>query len=62
MWRHPPVRRNVARLRDDGIHVIEPGPGRSIASDETAAVGGLGLGGDHASLIAAVTAVLDLSR
>ena len=62
MWSHPAVRRNVARLRDDGTYVIEPGPGRSVASDATCTVGALGLGGDSASLLDALRAVLDLSR
>ena len=62
MWNHTAVRRNVARLRDDGMYVIEPGPGRSVASDATCTVGGLGLGGDSASLVGALRAVLELSR
>ena len=28
MWRKPAVRRNVAQLREDGYHVIDPAPGR----------------------------------
>ena len=62
MWSHPAVRRNVARLRDDGAYVIEPGPGRAVASDATCTVGGLGLGGDSANLLDALRAVLELSR
>ena len=62
MWSHPAVRRNVARLRDDGAYVIEPGPGRSVASEAIRAVGGLGLGGDSANLLDALAAVLQLSR
>lgn len=62
MWSHPAVRRNVARLREDGAYVIEPGPGRSVASDATCTVGGLGLGGDSANLLDVLRAVLDLSR
>lgn len=62
MWRNAAVRRNVARLRDDGVYIIEPGPGRSVASDATSAVGGLGLAGDSASLLGALRAVLELSR
>jgi phosphopantothenoylcysteine decarboxylase / phosphopantothenate---cysteine ligase len=27
MWEHPATRRNLARLRDDGVHVVEPGEG-----------------------------------
>ena len=27
MWAHPPIARNVAQLRDDGVWVIEPGVG-----------------------------------
>jgi phosphopantothenoylcysteine decarboxylase/phosphopantothenate--cysteine ligase len=62
MWGHPAVRRNVARLRDDGAFVIEPGRGRAAGSDATCTVGGLGLGGDTANLLGALRAVLDLSR
>jgi 3-polyprenyl-4-hydroxybenzoate decarboxylase len=62
MWDHPAVRRNVARLRDDGAFVIEPGPGRAVGSDATCTVGGLGLGGDSAHLVGALVAVLELSR
>jgi len=62
MWNHPAVRRNVARLRDDGAFVIEPGPGRAVGSDATCTVGGLGLGGDSAHLVGALVAVLELSR
>ena len=62
MWSNPAVRRNVARLRDDGAYVIEPGPGRSVASDSTSVVGGLGLGGDTANLLDALRSVLELSR
>jgi 3-polyprenyl-4-hydroxybenzoate decarboxylase len=60
MWSHPAVRRNVARLRDDGAFVIEPGRGRAIGSDATCTVGGLGLGGDSANLLGALLAVLEL--
>jgi phosphopantothenoylcysteine synthetase/decarboxylase len=28
MWKKPPVRRNVAQLREDGIVIIEPEEGR----------------------------------
>jgi hypothetical protein len=62
MWSHPAVRRNVARVRDDGAYVIEPGPGRSVATEATRTVGGLGLGGDSANLVDALRAVLELSR
>lgn len=27
MWRHPATRRNVQRLREDGVHIIEPDDG-----------------------------------
>lgn len=62
MWRHPAIRRNVARLRDDGAYIIEPGPGRSVAADAISPVGGLGLGGHSANLLVALRAVLELSR
>jgi len=62
MWSHPAVRRNVARLRDDGAYVIEPGPGRSVATEATLTMGGMGLGGDGANLLDALRAILELSR
>jgi 3-polyprenyl-4-hydroxybenzoate decarboxylase len=62
MWSHPAVRRNVARVREDGAFVIEPGPGRAVGSDAACTVGGLGLGGDSAHLLGALLAVLELSR
>jgi phosphopantothenoylcysteine decarboxylase len=32
MWAKPAVRRNVARLRADGHHVLDPGPGFEVAT------------------------------
>ncbi len=34
MWTHPATQRNVARLRDDGVHVMEPDTG-AMACGET---------------------------
>ncbi|WP_433248778.1 flavoprotein [Streptosporangium sp. CA-135522] len=34
MWDKPSVRRNVARLRDDGYQVVEPGNGVAFATGE----------------------------
>lgn len=39
MWRHPAVRRNVARLREDGQFVLEPGTGRLGGLAEGAGAG-----------------------
>lgn len=33
MWRHPATQRNVAMLRDRGVHVLEPDSGRLTGSD-----------------------------
>lgn len=41
MWTKPAVQRNVATLRDDGIHVIEPGTGISMTTRQKE-VGGIG--------------------
>lgn len=41
MWAKPVVRRNVARLREDGVQVVEPTAGRSLndGQDETGSLG-----------------------
>ncbi len=39
MWTHPPIARNVAQLRADGIWVIEPGVGTTAADRTERGVG-----------------------
>lgn len=39
MWRHPPIARNVAQLRADGMWVIEPGVGAAVADRDDRGVG-----------------------
>lgn len=39
MWRHPPIARNVAQLRRDGLWVIEPGVGFAVADRDEIGVG-----------------------
>lgn len=56
MWRHPPVARNVAQLRADGMWVVEPRVGFEIADrEEEGALGGMGF---HADEVAALVAVV----
>ena len=56
MWLHPPIQRNVAQLRADGIWVVEPGYGFLVAAREQ---GGVGAGGfDIAGLLRALDAIL----
>src|SRR5688500_14243508 len=33
MWQHEATKRNVARLRDDGIHILEPGEGEMACGE-----------------------------
>lgn len=42
MWRHPPVRRNVAQLRADGVWVVDPWVGQKVAQRDQVGVGILG--------------------
>jgi hypothetical protein len=51
MWRHPATRRNVQLLRDDGMFVVEPGSGSSVADGALHPVGAVGFGPDGANLI-----------
>lgn len=51
MWTSPAVRRNVARLRDDGHEVLEPASGRLGTAGEGEGIGRLP---EEASLVAAV--------
>ena len=56
MWIHPPVQRNVAQLRADGIWVVEPGYGFLVAAREQGGVGGGGF--DVGGLIVAMSSLL----
>ena len=56
MWRHPPIQRNVAQLRADGIWVVEPGLGFLVAARDQGGVGGGGV--DIAGLLRALDAIL----
>jgi hypothetical protein len=62
MWRHPATQRNVQLLRDDGVFVVEPGPGREVSDGALQPVGGMGFGPDGANLIATLHMILRLSR
>lgn len=42
MWSHPPVQRNVAQLRADGVWIVEPWRGTRISKRGEGGVGGLG--------------------
>ena len=53
MWEHPAVRRNVAVLRERGVHVVEPGTGHLAGGDE-----GPGRLADPDVVVAAVEAAL----
>ena len=46
MWKHPPIARNVAQLREDGIWVIEPGVGGAAADRSDRGVGGAMIAGE----------------
>jgi phosphopantothenoylcysteine synthetase/decarboxylase len=39
MWKHPPIQRNVAQLREDGLWVIEPGVSAAAADRSDRGVG-----------------------
>jgi phosphopantothenoylcysteine synthetase/decarboxylase len=56
MWTHPPIARNVAQLRDDGLWVIEPGVGPTATDRDARGVGSLTA--DGAQLLRALDAVL----
>jgi 3-polyprenyl-4-hydroxybenzoate decarboxylase len=66
MWRNPAIVRNIARLREDGIYVVAPDLGASIASRTRSAstfesqIGALGLPPE--TLVSLVTGIVDLSR
>jgi phosphopantothenoylcysteine decarboxylase / phosphopantothenate---cysteine ligase len=62
MWQHPAVRRNVETLRGDGVFVLEPGPGSSVADGGEHQVGAAGLGEVGANLTGVLEAILALSR
>lgn len=59
MWLHPPIARNVAQLREDGIWVIEPGLGFLVAQRDQGGVGGAAL--DRGGLLRALDAILTAS-
>jgi phosphopantothenoylcysteine decarboxylase/phosphopantothenate--cysteine ligase len=56
MWRHPPIQRNVAQLREDGFWIVEPGLGTPVAARDEVGVGGGGV--DIAGLIRALDTIL----
>lgn len=43
MWQHPPIQRNVAQLRADGVWVIDPAVGRRISTRDRGGVGPIGV-------------------
>lgn len=55
MWSHPATRRNVARLREDGIHFIGPMAGEMAEKGEA----GAGRMAEPLAIAAAVEALLD---
>lgn len=59
MWLYPPIARNVAQLREDGIWVIEPGLGFLVAQRDQGGVGGAAL--DRHGLLRALDAILTQS-
>lgn len=60
MWLHPPVARNVAQLRADGIWVVEPTLGRVVADLSQSGVGSGYF--DPAQMMNALTAILEQQR
>jgi phosphopantothenoylcysteine decarboxylase/phosphopantothenate--cysteine ligase len=54
MWHHPATRRNVARLREDGARIVEPGSGPRASKGEH----GDGRVAEPEELLAAVEALL----
>ena len=54
MWAHPPIARNVAQLRRDGIWVIDPGAGFVLSGE--AGIGAMGF--DLPGLLRALDGVL----
>ena len=57
MWEHPAVVDNVARLRERGVHVIEPAAGRLAGGDV-----GPGRLAEPADIVAAAAAVLSAAN
>ncbi len=57
MWAHPATRRNVARLRADGIHLVGPEPGDMACGEE-----GVGRMAEPATILAAIEALLEDGR
>jgi len=60
MWLHPPVARNVAQLRADGIWVVEPTLGRVVADARKSGVGSGYF--DAAQMMIALDAILEQQR
>lgn len=42
MWAHPPVQRNVAQLRADGVWIVEPWRGTRVSKRGESGTGALG--------------------
>jgi phosphopantothenoylcysteine decarboxylase/phosphopantothenate--cysteine ligase len=61
MWRHPPIARNVAQLRADGLWLLDPGIGYEVSARDQTGVGGMG-GVDAPRLFRALDAVLTETR
>ncbi len=53
MWDHPATRRNVERLRADGVHLVGPEPGDMACGEE-----GVGRMAEPATILAAIEALL----
>ena len=62
MWDHAPVQRNVARLRDDGVYVVEPSLGHESAEGQSAQLMYGAAGFSRQSLQPALTEILHTSR
>jgi phosphopantothenoylcysteine decarboxylase / phosphopantothenate---cysteine ligase len=57
MWESPAIARNVARLREDGLYVVQPGVGYEVAKKKAAEpeLGGAGVRGyELGNLLAAI--------
>lgn len=62
MWRKGAIRRNVARLREDGVSVVEPSTGIEVSSGAEAVPEPGGMGLSAANLLPTLTAVLATAR
>ena len=54
MWEHPSTRRNLARLRDDGVHVAGPNEGEMACGEF-----GVGRMAEPAQMLDAIAALLE---